>query len=66
MTSLKVAARKAFLEEPPFPRSAFENFERSYVKELEEHMRNASIPRTKIGWTSAVDEMLRFLRGETQ
>jgi len=73
MVSLKDSARHAFQEEPPFPDSTFEKFEKDVLKGLEQYM-NINKPRAiasteysggyQDGWACGKAQALRFLRGE--
>jgi hypothetical protein len=70
LTSLKESARKAFLEEPPFPNSTFEKFAESYIKELEKYLilqRDDAVHSTRMDLPYLTEEereiVLGFLRG---
>lgn len=60
MTSLKESARKAFLEEPPFPDSVFEEFSEGFIKAFYDYLLSLGYLDTDM----CVREMMRFLRGE--
>jgi hypothetical protein len=68
VTSLKAWARKAFLEEPPWPEEHFQKQTDMYIKELEANLlKRKMTSRTdfECGYDFAVERMLRFLRGES-